>query len=669
MKRIIALASVCFLLLAPCAIGGEAAETGEYAAAVAAAREAVWKTLTTGGGSSATVAIMDGGKIVYSECFGAAERATNRPADKETRFNIGSTSKMFGAAAILLLADDGKLGLDDPAAKHLPEFVMRDGRYKEITVRMLFNHSSGLPGSSFIFEYEPAYDPHALLLDVLRESDLKHAPGVMGIYCNDGFTLAEMIVERLSGKKFIDFVAERIFEPLGMKDSAASVGETGGNVAVYYDVPTGRKFPLEVVRVHAAGGLSSTAEDLCRFADSFTPGGKHILSEASRQEALKSQPTGFTKHLHGAPMLDAFGWDYAWIPDYREKGVQVLAKSGGTMFYSTNFLLVPAERLVVAASIAGRVDAPGVTRAILDALMEEKGLPFPEKPPVKKPGEPQPIPAELFAFEGVYTGGEGAVRFVFDRGQHTLNIHHLLPAPPDGEQSPPPVVLTYSDGRFRNFEKGTSYYFASEGKDVYLIYEKIPGFGMNVPAFQRLEEIEEPKQLSIEMNGVLWMMRNMLPGAQIMNGTLMGWSSTSPELPGYVFGFGLQRVEDFGFASIAATAFRDQLSLQLFRKDGKIRARCGIFVLSRADEAEELADGKNSVVIGPDGENEWRRVGKGVILSFSRPEKGRVLVVDPKNDAALLYDSAADSGEFFAPEGMFVFCAGAPGDAFGIEAK
>jgi len=668
-KRIVALASVCFLLLAPCAIGGEAAETGEYAAAVAAAREAVWKTLTTGGGSSATVAIMDGGKIVYSECFGAAERATNRPADKETRFNIGSTSKMFGAAAILLLADDGKLGLDDPAAKHLPEFVMRDGRYKEITVRMLFNHSSGLPGSSFIFEYEPAYDPHALLLDVLRESDLKHAPGAMGIYCNDGFTLAEMIVERLSGKKFIDFVAERIFEPLGMKDSAASVGETGGNVAVYYDVPTGRKFPLEVVRVHAAGGLSSTAEDLCRFADSFTPGGKHILSEASRQEALKSQPTGFTKHLHGAPMLDAFGWDYAWIPDYREKGVQVLAKSGGTMFYSTNFQLVPAERLVVAASIAGRADAPGVTRAILDALMEEKGLPFPEKPPVKKPGEPQPIPSELFAFEGAYTGGEGAVRFFFDREKHTLNIHHLLPSPPDGEHLPPPVALTYSDGFFRDFEKGTSYYFASEGKDVYLIYEKIPGFGMNVPAFQRLEEIEAPKRLSIEMNGVLWMMRNMLPGAQIMNGTLMGWSSTSPDLPGYVFGFGLQKVEDFGFASIAATAFRDQLSLQLFRKDGKIRARCGIFVLSRADEAEELADGKNSVLIGPDGDNEWRKVGKGVILSFSRPEKGRVLVVDPKNDAALLYDSAADSGEFFAPEGMFVFCAGAPGDVFEIEAK
>ncbi len=669
MKKLGAFVAVFILFSSLFATVGSAAEPAGYAATVAAAREIVWKTLTSGGGSSATVAVMDGGKIVYSEQFGAAERATNRPADRETRFNIGSTSKMFGATAILLLADEGKLALDDPAAKHLPEFVMRDGRYREITVRMLFNHSSGLPGSTFVFEYEPAIDPHALLLDVLRESDLKHAPGAMGIYCNDGFTLAEMIVEKLSGKKFIDFVAERIFEPLGMKDSAASVGETGGDVAVYYDVPTGKKYPLEVVRVHAAGGLSSTAEDLCRFADSFTQGGKHILSEASLAEALKSQPTLFTKHLHERAMMDAFGWDYAWIPDYREAGVQVLGKSGGTMFYSTNVQVVPAERLVVAASIAGRADAPGVTRAILDALMKEKGLPFPEKPPLKKPGEPQPIPAELFAFEGAYTDGQRAARFLFDPEKRTLNIHHLLPAPPQGEEAPPPVSLVYSDGVFHNYGEGTSYYFASEGKNVYLILEKIPGFGMNVPAFQRLEEIEEPKSLSSEMNGVLWMLRNAHPADQIMNGTLMGRSSVTPELPGYVFAYGLQKVEDLGYASIAATAFRDQLALQLFRKDGKIRARSSLFVFSPADEAESLADGKNSVTIGPDAENEWRKADKDMILSFVRPGKGRVIAVDSENNATLLYDSVVDEGEFYARAGTFVFFAGAAGDAFEIEAR
>ena len=665
MKRVVALALACLLLIA----GAVGCEAGGYDATAAVVREAVWKALTNGGGSSATVAVMDGGRIVYSECFGAADRETGRPVESGTRFNIGSTSKMFAAVAILMLADEGRLSLDDPVVKHLPEFVMRDGRYRDITVRMLFNHSSGLPGSTFLFEYEPGYDPHELLLDVLRDSDLKHSPGAMGIYCNDGFTLAEMIVERLSGKKFVDFVAERIYEPLEMKHSAASVGETGGDVAVYYDIPTGKKYPLETVRVHGAGGLSSTAEDLCRFGDSFTPGGKHILSDAALEEALKSQPTGFTRHLHGAPMLDAFGWDYAWIPAYRDRGVQVLGKSGGTMFYSTNLLVVPAERIAAATSITGSTDAPGITRAILDALMKEKRLPFPAKPALEKPCDGEPIPSDLFAYEGVYADASRAVRLAFDREKKTLNIHHLLPAPLEGEQLPPTVALTYCGGLFRDFDKGTSYYFVSEGDDVYLMHKNIPGYGMNALAYQRLKELESPKQLSIDMNGVLWMMRNMLPQAQIMSGMLMGRSSVSPDLPGYVFCFGLQMIEDFGYASIAATAFRDQTALRLFRKDGEIRARSGLFTLSRADEAKELAEGANSVVIGPDGENEWRRVGKAMILTFARPEKGRVLVVDPDEDAALLYDSVVDDGEFLAPEGAYVFCAGAPGDEFGVKAR
>ena len=665
MKRGFALVLVLCLLLVPFALCGAAAGAPDYSGTVTAAREILWKTITSGSASSATVAVMDGGKIVYSEGFGAAERSSNRPVTADTRFNIGSTSKMFAAVAILLLADDGKLSADDPVVQHLPEFVMRDERFRDITVRMLFNHSSGLPGSTFLFEYEPAIDPHSMMLEVLRESTLKHAPGAIGIYCNDGFTLAEMIVERLSGKKFIDFVKERIFEPLGMKDSGASVGETGGNVAYYYDVPTGRKYPLEVVQVHAAGGLSSTAEDLCRFADSFTARGKHILGAASLDEVLKSQPTLFSHHLRGNAILDAFGWDYAWIPDYREKGIQVLGKSGGTMFYSTNFQVVPSERLVVAVSVAGRADAPGITRAILDALMEEKGLPAPGKPPLEKSAEPQPIPPELLSFAGMYTDGNRAVRIVFDEEKETLNIRQVLPPAP----SAPPTVLIYNEGLFHDPGKKTAYSFASEADRTYLIMDRIPGFGMSTPAFQSLEKITTPLSLSVEMNGVLWMMRNVPPAAQIMNGTLMGYSATSDELPGYVFGFGLQKVEDPEYASIAATGFRDQMALRLLRKNGEVRAQAGMFVFSPASAAQALVPGVNRVVIGPDGENEWRKIGQEMILSFKKPEKGRIMAVDPDNDAELLYDSVADSGEFHAPGGIFVFLAGAPGDVFEIGVR
>ncbi|MFA5621604.1 MAG: serine hydrolase domain-containing protein, partial [Thermovirgaceae bacterium] len=248
-----------------------------YPETVRTARETLWKEATSGGVNSGSVAVMDKGKVVFSEGYGPADRAEGRMVNEKTRFNIGSTSKMFAAVAVLILVDEGKIRLDDPVVKHIPEFRMRDPRYRYITIRMLFNHSSGLPGSTFVFGYSPEGDPHETLLDALRESSLKHDPGAMGIYCNDGFTLAEMIVERVSGKKYIDFLKERMFDPLGMDHTGESIGATGGNVARFYD-PGGKKYPLEVVTVLGAGGLSSTAEDLCRFADSFMSSGRQILS-------------------------------------------------------------------------------------------------------------------------------------------------------------------------------------------------------------------------------------------------------------------------------------------------------------------------------------------------------------------------------------------------------
>ena len=199
--------SLFFFISAPHA----GASSVSYQNTKEAAREAVWKTITSGQGSSATVAVMDEGKIIYSEGFGAADRKSGRGVDRSTRFNIGSTSKMFVAVSVLLLVDEAKVSLDDPVVKYIPEFEMKDQRYRDITVRMLFNHSSGLPGSSFLFGYEPEGDPHRMLLERMKDSNLKHDPGAVGIYCNDGFTLAEMIVERVSGQKFIKFLEKRVF--------------------------------------------------------------------------------------------------------------------------------------------------------------------------------------------------------------------------------------------------------------------------------------------------------------------------------------------------------------------------------------------------------------------------------------------------------------------------
>lgn len=199
-RLLIACVSLLAFALDPSATAQVSARP-DYGNAIASARETAWKTITSGQGSGVAVAIMARGEFVYSEVMGVADRAQNRAVDRDTRFNIGSVSKTFAAAAILLLVDDGKLELDAPVYRYIPEFTMADARYRGITVRMLLNHSSGLPGSTFCFGFAPDAPMHGLLLDSMKRSALKHDPGAMSMYCSDGFTLAEIVVERVAGRR------------------------------------------------------------------------------------------------------------------------------------------------------------------------------------------------------------------------------------------------------------------------------------------------------------------------------------------------------------------------------------------------------------------------------------------------------------------------------------
>ena len=180
--------------------GAQVSPRPEYRNAVTSARETSWKAINSGQGSGISVAIMERGEFVYSEGLGVAERGQSRAVDRSTRFNIGSVSKMFAAVAIMLLVDEGKVELDVPVVRYIPDFTMKDARHRDITVRMLLNHSSGLPGSTAFFGFEPDASMHRLLLETLKDSRLKHDPGAMSIYCNDGFTLAEIVVRRQAAR-------------------------------------------------------------------------------------------------------------------------------------------------------------------------------------------------------------------------------------------------------------------------------------------------------------------------------------------------------------------------------------------------------------------------------------------------------------------------------------
>lgn len=347
-----------------------------YEKAIAIARDEIWQDITSGKAGSGSIAIMEGGKIIYAEGFGMADREKSIPVDPNTLFNIGSVSKAFAATAIMMLVDQGKIKLDDSAVKYLPEFILDDPRYKDITVRMLLNHTSGIPGSTFANNFGCAYNTEILqeTLDNLSHSHLKYTPGAIPIYCNDGFTLVEMIIESVSGQKYIDFLSQNIFQPLSLTSSGLSVGQRPGKTAaVYYKTDTGKKEPLQVVSLLGAGGLGSTPSDLCRFADTFSGRGTQILSKTALDEITKEQPSGLAGKLRNPEASFGLGWDTTYVPQYQSQGIKVMSKSGGTVDYTTWLLTAPILDLYRRSLITMRVqiDNRGAIIASTDSDITE----------------------------------------------------------------------------------------------------------------------------------------------------------------------------------------------------------------------------------------------------------------------------------------------------------
>jgi len=189
MKRKIMIWGFCLTLMVLMFSGcSPKAEPKSYQKTIETARLEIWNAISAGGASSATVAIMDNGKIVYEEGFAMANRGEALGVNTSTQFNIGSISKIFTAAAVMQLVEAGKVDLDKPVVDYVPDFTMQDSRYKNITVRMLLNHSSGLPGTDIYNGFAAAVDPDFLanFMVYLANSNLKDDPGVVSVYCNDG---------------------------------------------------------------------------------------------------------------------------------------------------------------------------------------------------------------------------------------------------------------------------------------------------------------------------------------------------------------------------------------------------------------------------------------------------------------------------------------------------
>lgn len=624
----------------------------KYPETAKAARREVWRSIYEKAGAGAAVAIMERGEMVYSEGFGVADREEGRLVDSATRFDVASVSKMFTTVAALKLLDMGLLDIDRPYCEYVDDFVMDDERYREITVRMLFNHSSGLPGSCYnrifgILLYNE-YPQH--VLDSLKRAKLKHAPGEKSTYCNDGFTLAQILIERISGRDFLDFIREHILEPLGLKDTGTSVGAAGAvSVAeLYHD--DGSKAMREVSSGLGTGGLSSTAEDLCRFGQSFCANSAtRILTPESLRLLMKPQLSRFCDKLRTRQEDCHMGWDVNIVDKYESRGIRLLMK-GGLTWYATKFIVLPEMDISMAVTFSGGGPSEAAALAILDALLEEKGLGS-FKSPVKRLPDPQPIPPELREYAGFYANGSMAVQVSFD-------AEHVTIKPIAGEELP--VKMTYADSYFYKKDElpAIPHYFAKSGGMCFFVAENELSASL---VYQKIPYINEPMTLDCDIHDKTWLLVNMLLPQTNWTGMFVVKSRLCDALPGYIDFAGIKRVENGRFARTAGSYFRDQKDLIIRYEDGIPTAYCADFVLKSESIAAPLPPGDTAITV-PDGEHNavWHKTDASALMRV-QTDPGVVVQVFSPDGKKAPFNSFVNKGEFFAPKGSYLVVYGDAG--------
>ncbi len=267
---------------------------------------------------SVSVAVIDHGQTSYAKAFGDADLAKHEAATVTTRYAVGSISKQFTAAGLLLEQEKGKVSLDDKVAKYFPEFT----RANEVTIRELLSHTSGYedyaPQDYLIPEWTRPTTPDAIL-NTWAKKPLNFDPGTKWQYSNTNYVLAGKILEKVSGTPLLTFLRENFFQPLDMTSAGDCEVRSPADATAYTRYALGPPRPVGREAngwYFAAGELCMTPSDLAKWDISFL--NKRILSpksyeEFTREVKLKDgKPTHYALGLqvgemHGTPSVSHSG--------------------------------------------------------------------------------------------------------------------------------------------------------------------------------------------------------------------------------------------------------------------------------------------------------------------------------------------------------------------------
>ncbi len=339
----------------------------------------------------AAIIVQKNRATILRKGYGLADLELGVPVDPDMVFRLGSITKQFTAVSILMLAEHGRLGLQDEIIKFLPDYPTQG---RKITVEHLLTHTSGIQSYTDMPEWLPLWRKDFTLeelIDLFKDKPMQFEPGEHWAYNNSGYILLGAIIEKVSGKTYEEFVDSNVFKPLGMKHSyygsyeriiprripGYERGKDGFVNAPY----------LSMTQPYSAGSLLSSVDDLALWSDAVFTGKlvkKEWLDRAFTPYMLKNG--------------ESSGYGYGWfIADF--SGHRSIEHGGGINGFTTYEMIFPEDGIFIAiltnSAIAGRTPEPRAVKIARIAL----GIPEPEPEVVSLPAE------NLVPLAGVYEDG------------------------------------------------------------------------------------------------------------------------------------------------------------------------------------------------------------------------------------------------------------------------
>ena len=290
-------------------------------------------------GPGGSVVVVKGGTTLLRKGYGMADLELRVPAKPEMVFRIGSMAKQFTAVAILQLVKEGKVKLDDPLSKYVPGYPGAEA----ITVEQLLTHTSGIMSYNDVRGYGATIREDKTpmqLVEGIRNEKPNFAPGERYQYSNSGYLFLGIIIEKVSGMKYADYMEAKVFNPLGLKHTSV-VDEnqiTTGRVRGYEigpDKVLRNAGYISMTQPYAAGSIESNVDDLARWNELLVTG--KVIDKALLDRAWSTSKT-----KDGNPTGSGYGWKVS-----EENGMRFLTHGGGITGFMSYGVLVPEKRLFV----------------------------------------------------------------------------------------------------------------------------------------------------------------------------------------------------------------------------------------------------------------------------------------------------------------------------------